>query len=53
MCRTNVTLREECKKCVFLPKCMGGCAANLETNDEACMIEKYMIQGYLAYLAEQ
>ena len=53
LCRTNVTLREECKKCVFLPKCMGGCAANLETNDEACMIEKYMIQGYLAYLAEQ
>lgn len=39
LCRTNVTLREECKKCVFLPKCMGGCAANLETNDEACMIE--------------
>ena len=50
--RSDVKLRDECKKCVFLPKCMGGCASNLETNDEPCMIEKYMIQGYLAYLAE-
>lgn len=50
--RTNVKLRKECKKCVFLPKCMGGCEANLETGDEPCMIEKYIIQGYLAYLAE-
>lgn len=52
-CRAEVILRDECKKCVFLPKCMGGCAANLETNDVPCMIEKYIIQGYLAYLAEQ
>lgn len=50
--RADVALRDECNQCVFLPKCMGGCAANLETNDEPCMIEKYMIQGYLAYLAE-
>lgn len=52
LCRADVDLRNECNQCVFLPKCMGGCAANLETNDEPCMIEKYMIQGYLAYLAE-
>lgn len=52
LCRSDVALRNECNQCVFLPKCMGGCAANLETNDEPCMIEKYMIQGYLAYLAE-
>lgn len=51
--RIKCDLRDECKTCVFLPKCMGGCAANLETNDEPCMIEKYIIQGYLAYMAEQ
>lgn len=50
--RAEVRLRKECKKCVFLPKCMGGCASNLETDDEPCMIEKYIIQGYLAYLAD-
>lgn len=50
--RLNIGLQKECKTCVFLPKCMGGCAANLTTNDEPCMIEKYMIQGYLAYMAE-
>ena len=51
--RIKENLRAECKSCVFLPKCMGGCAANLETNDEPCMVEKYIIQGYLAYLAER
>ncbi len=51
--RIKFALRPECKKCVFLPKCMGGCAVNLETDDEPCMIEKYIIQGYLAYMAEQ
>ena len=51
--RAEVRLRKECKKCVFLPKCMGGCASNLETDDEPCMIEKYIIQGYLAYMADK
>lgn len=51
--RLNVKLRKECRKCVFLPKCMGGCAANLETGDEPCMIEKYIIQGYLGFMAEK
>lgn len=51
--RIKYNLRSECKRCVFLPKCMGGCAVNLETGDEPCMIEKYIIQGYLAFLAEQ
>lgn len=49
--RAKVKLRKECRQCVFLPKCMGGCLSNLDTNDEACMIEKYIIQGYLAYMA--
>ncbi len=50
-CRAHVTLRKECQECVFLPKCMGGCAVNLDTGDDPCMIEKYIIQGYLAYMA--
>lgn len=51
--RFKYKLRPECKNCVFLPKCMGGCAVNLETGDKPCMIEKYIIQGYLAFMAEQ
>lgn len=51
--RTRLEFRNECKKCVFLPKCMGGCYVNLETNDSPCMIEKYMIKGYLSFLAEK
>lgn len=51
--RIKTTLRRECKECVFLPKCMGGCEVNLETNDKPCMIEKYIIQGYLAFMSEQ
>ena len=51
--RVEYKLRPECESCVFLPKCMGGCAVNLETDDEPCMIEKYIIQGYLAFMAEQ
>lgn len=45
-------LRAECEECVFLPKCMGGCASNLRTGDAACMIEKYLIQAYVQYMAE-
>ena len=51
--RATLRLPKACKACVFLPKCMGGCAANKETNDELCMIERYMIQGYLAFMAEK
>lgn len=50
--RIKIALRSEYKKCVFPPKCMGGCAVNLENDDEPCMIEKYIIQGYLAYMTE-
>jgi len=51
--RATLRLPKVCKACAFLPKCMGGCAANKETNDELCMIERYMIQGYLAFMAEK
>ena len=50
--RRNEPLRKECEECVFLPKCMGGCASNLRTGDPACMIEKYIIQAYMQYMAE-
>lgn len=32
---------------------MGDCELNLETNDKPCMIEKYIIQGYLAFMSKQ
>lgn len=46
----NVPLREECEACEFLPKCMGGCSINLETNDSPCMIERYIIRAYVELL---
>lgn len=45
-------LRNECLKCVFLPKCMGGCESNYLVNENPCMIEKYIIMAYLEYLLE-
>lgn len=50
--RSNFILEDKCTKCVFLPKCMGGCISNKATGDELCMIEKYMIKGYLLYLSK-
>ena len=49
--RSEIIFQEECDICPFLPKCMGGCAANFETQDAPCMIEKYMIQAYVEMLA--
>ncbi len=51
--RLEENLREECGSCVFLPKCMGGCASNLETGDSACLIEKYLIKAYMQYMCER
>lgn len=50
---SKTILREECYNCVFLPKCMGGCEANYLSNDNPCMIEKYIIMGYLKLLLEK
>ena len=50
--RAAEPLRAECEECVFLPKCMGGCASNLNTNDAACLIERYLIQAYVEYMCE-
>ena len=46
----DVVFREECRNCVFLPKCFGGCNANYVEGDIPCMIEKYVIQAYLQIL---
>ena len=50
--RPEKPLRTECVECVFLPKCMGGCASNLRTGDAACMIERYMIPAYMEFMTE-
>ena len=50
--RLNESLREECATCIFLPKCMSGCASNLRTGDAACMIERYMIQAYMEFMCK-
>ncbi|WP_294155796.1 radical SAM/SPASM domain-containing protein [uncultured Selenomonas sp.] len=51
--RTTIRLSKECKECVFLPKCLGGCASDKAAGDAPCLIERYMIQGYLAFMAEK
>lgn len=50
--RLDEPLRKECAVCVFLPKCMSGCASNMRTGDAACMIERYMIQAYIEFMSE-
>lgn len=46
----DMSFREECQDCVFLPKCFGGCEANWREGDVPCMIEKYLIKAYLQIL---
>ena len=46
----DVSFRDVCATCVFLPKCFGGCEANWIENDTPCMIEKYIIQACLQIL---
>lgn len=42
--------REECQKCVFLPKCQGGCWDLLQQGEEPCFTDKYIIMAYLEML---
>lgn len=46
----KIQFREECDNCVFLPKCFGGCESSYIEGDIPCMIEKYIIKGYLELL---
>lgn len=43
-------LRLQCRECVFLPKCFGGCQAYCDSGDDPCRIEKYLIPAYLSLL---
>lgn len=42
--------RKECQKCVFLPKCQGGCMDSLQHGESPCFTEKYIIKAYLDLL---
>lgn len=42
--------RQECQKCVFLPKCQGGCHDALIHGEVPCFIDKYIIKAYLEML---
>lgn len=43
----KTSFNEECRRCIFLPRCFGGCESNYINGDIPCMIEKYMIKAYL------
>ena len=42
-------IRERCKKCVYYPKCGGGCRAVYESSCEcdACFMDRYKIEYLL------
>ncbi len=42
--------RKECQKCVFLPKCQGGCMDSLQHGESPCFTDKYIIKAYLDLL---
>ena len=42
--------RKECQKCVFLPKCQGGCMDSLKHGEIPCFTDKYIIKAYLDLL---
>lgn len=42
--------RTDCQKCVFLPKCQGGCMDALEYGETPCFTDKYIIKAYLDLL---
>ena len=45
-------IRNKCKSCAFLPKCLGGCAMDYENNFTPCFIDKYLIRATMELLAE-
>ena len=42
--------RDECQKCVFLPKCQGGCWDSYRQSEVPCFTDKYIIMAYLELL---
>ena len=51
--RTYSGQRSECQKCVFLPKCHGGCQNALINGETPCFIDKYLIKAYMEILQEE
>ncbi len=47
--KKELTFRAECRKCKCLPLCLGGCAAQNNTNTEHCIPEKYQMQDIIAH----
>lgn len=46
----HLEIASECKECLFLPKCFGGCEANRRENNDPCLLEKYLIPAYMELL---
>ena len=42
--------RIQCQRCVFLPKCQGGCVDSLQHGETPCFTDKYIIEAYLDLL---
>ena len=42
--------RKECQKCVFLPKCQGGCIDSWQHGETPCFTDKYIIKAYIDLL---
>ena len=52
--RKNVAqLREECEKCVFSPKCYGGCESNFLKSADPCMVDRYIIPAYMSVILDK
>lgn len=47
--KAAVELREECKKCKFVPLCLGGCIVQHDVGAGCCTYEKYCIDDILKY----
>lgn len=47
---TDVTNREDCKNCKYLPLCMGGCRKNNYVKNYKCTEFKYSLQNYMEHI---
>lgn len=47
------TGNEKCKKCKYLPICLGGCPYNRIANDNNCILYKYSMDRYMEYIPHE
>lgn len=47
--KKEVILREKCKRCKFVPLCLGGCIVQHDIGAGCCTYEKYCIDKILEY----